>query len=112
MSPTVCVISFRAAFFTILLFSTSVVFGMSGIDVAHIESRENSASLRSAAYDRSAVFSGDSLIRTSVNLVLVPVSITDDYHRPVVGLDQDNFQLFEGKTRQEIKNFSSEDAPV
>ena len=47
-----------------------------------------------------------------MNLVMVPVSITDDLHRPIVGLDQQNFQLFEGNKAQEIKNFSSEDTPV
>jgi Ca-activated chloride channel family protein len=58
------------------------------------------------------VYAGGGLIRTSADLVLVPVSITDDQHNPVVGLDQANFQLFEGKKPQAIKNFSNEDAPV
>jgi Ca-activated chloride channel family protein len=43
---------------------------------------------------------------------MVPVTITDDRNRPVTGLDRDNFQLFENKQAQEIKNFSSEDSPV
>ena len=43
---------------------------------------------------------------------LVPVTITDNLNRPVTGLDQDNFQLFEDKKPQEIKNFSDEDTPV
>ena len=30
----------------------------------------------------------------------------------VTGLDRENFNLFEGKDQQEIKTFSSEDAPV
>ena len=32
--------------------------------------------------------------------------------RLVTGLNRENFQVFEGKKAQEIKNFSSEDAPV
>src|SRR5690349_8451945 len=52
------------------------------------------------------------LIRTSADLVLVPVTITDGFDRPVVGLDQDNFQLYEDKKAQQIKHFSSEDTPV
>jgi Ca-activated chloride channel family protein len=44
--------------------------------------------------------------------VLVPVTITDPMNRLVTGLDKDNFNLFEGKEIQEIKTFSSEDAPV
>lgn len=52
------------------------------------------------------------MIHSNVDLVTVPVTITDNLNRPVVGLDQDNFQLFEDKKRQEIKNFSNEDTPV
>jgi len=50
--------------------------------------------------------------KSSVDLVLVPVTITDPMNRLVTGLDKENFQLFEGGTNQEIKTFSSEDAPV
>jgi Ca-activated chloride channel family protein len=42
----------------------------------------------------------------------VPVTITDPLNRLVTGLDRENFNLFEGKDQQEIKTFSSEDAPV
>ncbi len=51
-------------------------------------------------------------MKVDVDLVLVPVTITDPMNRLVTGLDKDNFQLFEGKDQQEIRNFSSEDAPV
>ncbi len=45
-------------------------------------------------------------------MVLVSVTITDPLNRLVTGLDRNNFNLFEGKEQQEIKTFSSEDAPV
>jgi Ca-activated chloride channel homolog len=51
-------------------------------------------------------------MKVSVDLVLVPVTITDPMNRLVTGLDKDNFAVFEGKNQQEIKSFSSEDAPV
>jgi Ca-activated chloride channel family protein len=51
-------------------------------------------------------------IRTNVDLVLVPVTVTDPMNRIVVGLQPRNFQLYEGKQSQEIKHFSREDAPV
>jgi Ca-activated chloride channel family protein len=51
-------------------------------------------------------------LKAEVNLVLVPVTITDPLNRLVTGLDKENFQLFEGKDAQEIRHFSSEDAPV
>jgi hypothetical protein len=51
-------------------------------------------------------------IKVDVNLVLVPVSIVDPENRQVTGLDKENFEVFEGKQRQQIQHFSSEDAPV
>src|ERR1019366_9669546 len=50
--------------------------------------------------------------KVDVEMVLVPVTITDPLNRLVTGLDRENFNLFEGKDLQEIKTFSSEDAPV
>ena len=51
-------------------------------------------------------------IRSKVDLVLVPVTVTDPMNRLVTGLDKENFQVFEGKDRQDLRNFSSEDAPI
>ncbi len=51
-------------------------------------------------------------IKVDTDLVLVPVTITDPMNRLVTGLDKENFNVFEGKDQQEIRHFSSEDAPV
>jgi Ca-activated chloride channel homolog len=51
-------------------------------------------------------------IKVDVDLVLVSVTITDPMNRLVTGLDKDNFQLYEDKQPQEIRHFSSEDAPL
>jgi Ca-activated chloride channel homolog len=51
-------------------------------------------------------------LKVDVDLVLVPVTITDPMNRLVTGLEKENFQLFEGNAAQEIRSFSSEDAPV
>jgi Ca-activated chloride channel family protein len=51
-------------------------------------------------------------IRVDVDLVLVPLTVTDPLNRLVTGLDKDNFSLFENNYPQAIKTFSSEDAPV
>ena len=50
--------------------------------------------------------------KASADLVLVPVTIMDPMSRLVVGLAKGNFTVFEDKKRQEIKHFSTEDAPV
>ena len=76
----------------------------------HVTPRDGPLTL-AAAYAPSGLATG-ALIRTRTELVMVPVTITDDFNRPVTGLDQDNFQLFENKKSQAIKAFSSEDAPV
>jgi Ca-activated chloride channel homolog len=51
-------------------------------------------------------------IKVDVDLVLVPVTITDPMNRLVTGLDKENFSVLEGNSPQEIRHFSSEDAPV
>ena len=51
-------------------------------------------------------------LKVDVDLVLVPVTITDPMNRLVTGLEKENFQLFEGNAAQEIRTFSAEDAPV
>ena len=90
-----------------VLTSASIAGAQVAIDDIHIPPREKPVDVASAAYS-----SPYGLIRTSANLVLVPVTVTDDRNRPVVGLDQENFRLFENKKPQEIKNFSTEDTPV
>jgi len=50
--------------------------------------------------------------RKDVDLVLVPVSVTDPMNRLVTGLEKDNFLLSDNGKPQEIRHFSSEDAPI
>jgi len=90
------------AFLFLLTFVKS--YSQTSIDDVHVAPR--GVELASALPVARAV------IRTSADLVLVPVTITDGFDRPVMGLDQDNFQLYEDKKRQQIKHFSSEDTPV
>jgi Ca-activated chloride channel family protein len=51
-------------------------------------------------------------IKSKVDLVLVPVTVTDPMNRLVTGLDKENFAVFEGKDKQEVRHFSAEDAPI
>ena len=51
-------------------------------------------------------------MKVDVDIVLVPVTITDPMNRLVTGLEKENFQLYEGKDQQEIRHFSNEDAPI
>ena len=60
----------------------------------------------------AALKAHDKPLKVDVDLVLVPVTITDPMNRLVTGLDKENFNILEGKEPQEIRHFSSEDAPV
>jgi Ca-activated chloride channel family protein len=51
-------------------------------------------------------------IRVDVNLVLVPVTVTDRKGRVVNGLERDNFQVFDEAIAQQIVSFSNEDVPT
>jgi Ca-activated chloride channel homolog len=51
-------------------------------------------------------------IRVNVNLVLVPLTVTDPMDRLVTGLEKDNFFIYENNHQETIKSFSTEDAPV
>jgi Ca-activated chloride channel family protein len=52
------------------------------------------------------------LIKMNVDMVLVPVTVTDPMNRLVTGLEQEDFQIFENNGQQQIRSFSSEDAPI
>ncbi len=54
----------------------------------------------------------DARIRVDVNLVLVPMTVTDPMNRLVTGLERENFQVFDNNVGQTIRSFSTEDAPV
>jgi Ca-activated chloride channel family protein len=51
-------------------------------------------------------------IRLDVNLVLVPVTVTDRNGASVLGLTSDQFRLFEEREPQKIVSFAREEAPV
>ena len=53
-----------------------------------------------------------SRIRMNVDMVLVPVTVTDPMNRLVTGLEQEDFGVFENNAGQKIISFASEDAPV
>jgi Ca-activated chloride channel family protein len=52
------------------------------------------------------------LLRMNVDMVLVPVTITDPMNRLVTGLEMQDFTIYENGSLQKIHTFASEDAPV
>lgn len=50
--------------------------------------------------------------RAHTDLVLIPVTVTDNLNRFVLGLQKEDFQLFEDGVEQNVSLFSGEDAPL
>jgi Ca-activated chloride channel family protein len=101
---------------TVVCASPVPAFGQAEVNDVHIQPRE-------VEKDKTAEVPAQSLVSPSLNthvralkvdvdLVLVPVTITDPMNRLVTGLEKENFELFESGSKEEIKSFSSEDAPV
>lgn len=51
-------------------------------------------------------------IRVDVNLVLIPLTVTDPMDRLVTGLEKENFFVYENNHLETLKSFSSDDVPV
>lgn len=54
----------------------------------------------------------DQTLQVNVDLVMVPVTVTDQRNRPVTGLRREHFQVFEDRVEQEIVSFGAEDVPL
>ena len=63
----------------------------------------------SAASAQSIPANNPHPVRVDVDLVLVNASVTDSENRPVLGLQEKNFILWENKIQQSIESFSSEE---
>jgi len=51
-------------------------------------------------------------LRVDTNLVLVPVTVNDQFNHPITGLEKENFQIFDDKVEQTITSFLNEDEPI
>jgi len=51
-------------------------------------------------------------LRVDVDLVLLPVTVSDPMNHAVTSLKKEDFAIYEGNQRQEIRYFSTEDAPI
>jgi len=103
--------------FFLTLISVGILFSAMGVaqttlDDVHISQRQATSIAPSKDSPPLIAHSDLPIIRTDANLVLVSVSVTDPMQRIVTGLHEDNFEVFEGKTPQTIRHFSSEDVPV
>src|SRR5262249_5435094 len=101
--------------FILVVFSASHALSQSKDDV-HVVPRDHPASRASTMGDSGDSESGVRLsrrhFRVDVDLVLIPVTVTDNKNRIVTSLQKENFLLSEGGEPQHIQYFSAEDAPI
>src|SRR6201987_1615304 len=108
-----CVCVSLLAVFVLLVGLPSAMYAQNTDDDVHIKPRIDPKPASDGIKELEKEFSPHTRpLKSTVELVLVPVTITDPMNRLVTGLDKENFTVFEGKSQQEIKSFSSEDAPV
>ncbi|MGH9502589.1 MAG: VWA domain-containing protein [Terriglobales bacterium] len=70
-----------------------------------------------AAKPARSDFSNSSLhrakpLRADVDVVLVPVTVTDSMNRPVLGLQKQDFRVYEDNAPQQVQYFSADEAPI
>jgi len=104
-------------FASLLVFFALSVLPISGqsstsLDDIHIQPRVMQPATDGMAAPFALPDVGPKPMKVNVSLVLVPVTIMDGMNRLVQGLDRNSFQVLEGKTEQQIRYFSNEDAPV
>lgn len=109
-TATVCFVLMLISYVSNLL--CGHVAAQTSLGDVHITPEEGPAPAKKRPRIVELLGSGFHAVKSEVNLVLVPVSVTDSMERLVTGLRQENFQIFEGKKEQEIRHFSAEDAPV
>ncbi len=71
-----------------------------------VRSRRSAIALQDSP--QSAGFS----LRVETTLVQIPVAVTDSVNRFVLGLQKEDFRLFEDDVEQSVAHFSGEDAPL
>ncbi|MBZ5707382.1 MAG: VWA domain-containing protein [Acidobacteriia bacterium] len=65
-----------------------------------------------AADERGLLLPHAAALHVDVDRVLVPVTVTDSRNHPVLGLERQHFSVFEDNRRQDLRDFSAEDAPI
>jgi Ca-activated chloride channel homolog len=97
-----------AVSFVLVLCLAVAASAQSESEDVHLVPREKPA----AAIPERSLIPHTRPLRADVNVVLVPVTVTDTRNRPLLGLEREHFLLYEGDEQQRIRYFSTEDAPI
>jgi Ca-activated chloride channel homolog len=96
----------------IVLCASPRLWGQVSVDDVHVAPRVEPSKTEAMNSLDPSLRTHTKPVKVDVSLVLVPVTITDPMNRLVTGLDKENFAVYENKEEQELRTFSSEDAPV
>jgi Ca-activated chloride channel family protein len=106
--------SFELCFLTAICLGAFLLTGPQALSQSTVHRKADSASLIDTALNTSPAekHTRPDSIRVSVNLVLVPVTVTDDLNHPLANLARKDFAVYEGDRQQQIRYFSAEDSPI
>jgi Ca-activated chloride channel family protein len=94
-----------------MLFALFLAWAL-GFLPADLKTAGRHSSLASQAPAPAAEARPDVNLRVNTTLVVIPVTVTDASNRFVLGLEKQNFSIFEDGVRQSISQFATEDAPL
>jgi Ca-activated chloride channel family protein len=83
---------------------------ISGLALAQTNPEQKSPDATSAAAGSQQ--GPEATFRAYTDLVVIPVTVTDTLNRFVLGLQKEDFHLFEDGVEQNVAHFSGEDAPL
>ena len=100
--------------FLFLVSGVLVLVPSQGLSQTHDGLRNISPSVIETVFDNSGAerISRQEPLRVSVDLVLVPVTVTDARNRPQTNLRREDFTIYEESQPQRIRYFSTEDSPI
>lgn len=85
--------------------SVFMITGICGLAAAALLLPQAPGQTAGAASDRPS-------FRADSNLVVIPVSVTDDHNRFMLGLGKADFHLFDNGVEERVSHFSGEDVPL
>jgi Ca-activated chloride channel homolog len=97
---------------TLLAVCATVVILLASAFVSSIRAQEGPAAPPSGSPEEPQNLARGKPLKSTTDMTLVNVSVTDPMGRIVTGLEQDDFRVFEDGTEQEIVYFASQDVPV
>lgn len=98
----------------LLLVSLLTVGRCSAQDEVHITPRLTHSSELRASLSKEVHYSNNKTesLKANVDMVLVPVIVTDQQDRPIIGLGRENFTIYDGRNQEAIDHLSTEDGPI